>query len=104
MPVEVTDLILAEVQSVGQKQDGMSAKLDAYMLATDQRLTWLEAQVRLRAGNGQPGMCAINSSRLTALERWRNWVTGIAAAVGAMVGTAATWLGLAVHYWGYKAH
>lgn len=104
-PMEVEDLILAELKSLGGKQDDMAGKLDAYMLESNGRLTWLETQVKLRVGNGQPGMCAQHLAtiheldksmdrRVTELERWRAWVLGIVAAVGAILGATATWLGL----------
>jgi hypothetical protein len=88
--MEMADLIIAEVRAVGCKLDALTQKVDGNM----ERTAVLEVKTKPLFSDGQPGEIENLKTRVSALENWRHWVLGIAAAIGALLGAAATWLGL----------
>lgn len=95
--MEMFDLIITEVRQVGAKLDALTQKVDNGL----ERTTVVETQIEPLFDNGQPGEISKLKgeveglkTRMSAQENWRHWVMGITAAVGAILGGVATWLGL----------
>lgn len=76
---DISAIILEELRALRATVDELAAD-------TKERLATLEAHDHDINGNGQPGRMRAVENRIAALEHWRFYVFGFAAAVSAVVG------------------
>jgi len=77
--MDINEVILAELRELRATVEELAAD-------TRQRISTLEARTKPLFDNGQPGWCNLVERRITALEHWRIYVAGIAAAISIVIG------------------
>lgn len=77
--MDIAEVILTEIRE-------LRATVDTLAADSRQRISMLEARTKPLFDNGQPGWCNRMERRITALEHWRIYIAGIAAAISIVIG------------------
>jgi hypothetical protein len=90
----MTDFTLQTV--ILEEVRALRTSLDAHRAETGERLATLETHMESLVGNHQPGRLTLLENKVSAIQQWRHYTTGIYIGVSGIVSAATAFI---YHLW-----
>lgn len=90
----MTDFTLQTV--ILEEVRALRTRIDAHSADTAERLATLETHMDNLVGNHQPGRLTVLENKVTAIQQWKHYTTGIYVGISGLVSAVTAYL---YHLW-----